>query len=115
LPVVALVAPRPALELDVELRVRAHALLADRLLLARAEARAPEVDRAAHDREREREHDAVGRDGLRGRALAERQLPAPRRGLADRDELGAGRDLTRERLREERRDLVVAAAHVVLL
>jgi hypothetical protein len=57
----------------------------------------------------------VGRDGLRLAALLERQGV---RGVGvelDRDQLGAQRDLRAERLRQQRRDLVVAAAHVVLL
>ena len=42
------------------------------------------------------------------------RVPAGRRAL-DRDELRAGRDLARQARREPRRDLVVAASHVVLL
>ena len=73
-------------------------------------------DRAAEDREREREHDAVGGDRPRRRCPAGRSACSVAVAVQlDGDELGAERDLPGERVREPRRDLVVAAAHVVLL
>ena len=69
--------PEAARELDVQLRVRAHALLPDRDQLERLEARLRDVDGGAEDREREREHDLVGRDRLRRRLLGERERERP--------------------------------------
>jgi hypothetical protein len=104
-----------ALEADVELGVGAHRELADRARLDQVEAGLGKVDRAAQDRERQREHDAVGGDRLRGRALLEGQRVAPTGGQGDADQLRAHRDLALERCGHRLRDLVVAAAHVELL
>src|SRR5829696_1151975 len=114
LAVVAQAAPVPRLEADVELGVGAHRQLADRARLARVEAGLGEVDGAQH-RERQREHDPVGRDARRGRALLERERVAPARGEPDRDELGALRDLPVQRGGHRLHELVVAAADVELL
>ncbi|CAA9474700.1 MAG: hypothetical protein AVDCRST_MAG85-212, partial [uncultured Solirubrobacteraceae bacterium] len=77
------------------------------------EARGGDVDRRAQDRERQREDDLVGRDGD---AVGEAQRVRAGRRLADRGEHVAALDRRlADRPREAVDDLVVAAAHVVLL
>ena len=105
----------PTRELEVELRVRSHPLLVDRLQFARREAGLGDVDGPTHDRERECEHDLVRRHGLRLRALLEGERVRAGSGSLHGDELGAGRDLSLEGRAEARRNLIVPAAHVVLL
>ena len=90
-------------------------MLGDRLQLACREAGLGDVDGATDDREGKCEHDLVGRHGLRLRALLERERVGAGRGSLHGDELGAGRDLSVEGRAEARRNLVVPAAHVVLL
>ena len=108
--------PVPLAELDVQLRVRPHRQVVDRVELPRRQAGPREVDAAEH-REREREDDAVGRR-LEVRAAAPRERADARaaRPAAKRHELGARLDDPGRDARGERGGhLVVSSTDVELL
>jgi hypothetical protein len=92
-----------------------HSLLRDRDPLQRAESGPREIDGAAEHREGNRKHDAIRRHRPGRVPLPEGQRVGRVVVQLDRDELSAERDLPGQRVREPGRNLVVAAAHVVLL
>jgi hypothetical protein len=103
-------------ELDVQLGVRAHRQVSDRVELARREAGPREVDPPEH-REGQGEDDAIGsRLEMGAAAPGERADARAARPPSKRRQLGAGLDRTgRDAGGQRCRDLVVPAADVELL
>src|SRR5439155_21221832 len=108
-PIVACAVPEAVVELDVELRVRAQWQLLDRRHLQGLEACLRVIHRT-QQRERKREHDMVGSDGLCPDVLAEGERVGAG-GQLDRGQRRWQRDLTRERVREPCRELVVPTSN----